>query len=127
MRNIIVAPQPLAVEAGAEVFKQGGNAIDAAVGAAFAQGVIDPSMTSIGGFGTMLIYSAPSKKVIEIGFHGTVPRRAKPDMFTPIGEEGTAPMATVREPRSTASCRRPKALARGVSEAHDAYAERPKG
>ncbi|MBI5968022.1 MAG: gamma-glutamyltransferase [Deltaproteobacteria bacterium] len=94
MRNIVVAPQPLAVEAGAEIFDQGGNAIDAAIGAAFVQGVIDPSMTSIGGFGTMLIYSAPSKKMTEIAFHGTVPRRAKPDMFVPLAEEGSAPLAT---------------------------------
>ena len=62
MRNAIVASQPLAVEAGAEIFEQGGKAIDSAVGAAFVQGVIDPSMTSIGGFGTMLFYWALAGK-----------------------------------------------------------------
>ncbi|MBW2305400.1 MAG: gamma-glutamyltransferase [Deltaproteobacteria bacterium] len=77
-KNIVVAPQPLAVEAGAEMFHQGGNAIDAAVGTAFAQAVIDPSMTSIGGFGTMLVYLASTKQVIEISFHGTVPGKAQP-------------------------------------------------
>lgn len=94
MQNVIVAPQPLAAEAGAEIFEQGGNAIDAAVGAAFVQGVIDPSMTSLGGFGTMLIYRTSAREDIEIAFHGTVPRRAEPDMFYPLSCGGTAPLAT---------------------------------
>jgi len=45
----IVAPQPEAVEAGAEVLERGGNAVDAALACAFVQGVVDPQMTGIGG------------------------------------------------------------------------------
>lgn len=131
MRNAIVAPQPLAVEAGAEIFEQGGNALDAAVGAGFVQGVVDPSMTSIGGFGTMLIYSAPAEKVVEIAFHGTAPRKARADMFTPMAEGGTAPLATgtylVKDYANQLgylACTVPGAV-QGLCQAHRAYGQLP--
>lgn len=121
----------MAVEAGAEIFEQGGNALDAAVGAAFVQGVVDPSMTSIGGFGTMLIYSAPAEKVVEIAFHGTVPRQAKADMFTPLAEDGTAPLATgtylVKDYANQLgylACTIPGAV-RGLCQAHQEYGRLP--
>jgi gamma-glutamyltranspeptidase/glutathione hydrolase len=50
MRGMIVAPQPAAVEAGASVLMQGGNAVDAAVTCAFVQGIVDPHSCGIGGY-----------------------------------------------------------------------------
>jgi len=50
MSSMIVAPEPAAVEAGAEVLQKGGNAIDAAVTAAFAQAVVNPQMCGLGGY-----------------------------------------------------------------------------
>lgn len=47
--GVVVAAQPLAAEAGAEMLRAGGNAADAAVAAAFAVSVVEPSMNSIGG------------------------------------------------------------------------------
>jgi gamma-glutamyltranspeptidase/glutathione hydrolase len=47
---MIVAPEALAVDAGAAVLAAGGNAIDAAATCAFVQGVVDPHDTSVGGF-----------------------------------------------------------------------------
>ena len=52
----IVAPQPEAAEVGAEVLRDGGNAVDAAVAAALVQTVVDPQMCGLAGFGTMQIY-----------------------------------------------------------------------
>ena len=51
MRGVVVAPQPLAAEVGAELLARGGNAFDAAIGTAFAQMVTDPQMCGLGGFG----------------------------------------------------------------------------
>ena len=47
--GVVVAAQPLAAEAGAQMLRTGGNAADAAVAAAFAVSVVEPSMNSIGG------------------------------------------------------------------------------
>ncbi|MGI9627170.1 MAG: gamma-glutamyltransferase family protein [Longimicrobiales bacterium] len=47
--GVVVAAHPLAAEAGARMLRAGGNAADAAVAAAFAVSVVEPSMNSIGG------------------------------------------------------------------------------
>ena len=58
MPNAIVAPQPLAVEEGAKVLMAGGNAIDAAVTAAFVQAIVSPQMCGIGGYALLTLHSA---------------------------------------------------------------------
>ena len=82
MKNAtIVAPQPEAVEAGAAVLERGGNAIDAALACAFVQGVVDPQMSGIGGFGSMHVYM-PGKGVHDIlEFYARAPLAATPDMW----------------------------------------------
>lgn len=50
MPGMIVAPQPIAVDEGAQVLRRGGNAVDAAVVCALVQGVLDPHSSSIGGY-----------------------------------------------------------------------------
>jgi gamma-glutamyltranspeptidase/glutathione hydrolase len=57
---MIVAPEPLAVEEGWRVLKEGGNAVDAAVAAALVQGVVNPQMCGIGGY-TLLNLFAPGE------------------------------------------------------------------
>ena len=54
---MISAPQPEAVEAGLRIFENGGNVIDAAIGAAMVQTVVDPQMCGIAGFGAMRMIS----------------------------------------------------------------------
>lgn len=82
MRNAtIVAPQPEAVEAGAHVLERGGNAVDAALACAFVQGVVDPQMAGIGGFGSMHVHM-PKKGVHDIlEFYARAPLKATPDMW----------------------------------------------
>ncbi|MEO5692492.1 MAG: gamma-glutamyltransferase family protein [Usitatibacter sp.] len=86
--GMIVAPQPEAVEAGALVLEQGGNAVDAAIVCALVQGVVDPQMTGIAGFGSMQIFM-PGRGVHEtIDFHARCPAAVRPDMWADklIGE-----------------------------------------
>ncbi|MCS7192389.1 MAG: gamma-glutamyltransferase [Armatimonadetes bacterium] len=82
MSGLVVAPQVLAVEEGVKVLKQGGNAIDASVTAALVQGVIDPQMCGIGGFGVALIYEAKKKQVHCISFHARAGSKVAPDMWS---------------------------------------------
>src|SRR5215207_6488971 len=55
-KQMIVAAQPEAAEVGATMLQDGGNAVDAAVACALVQGVVDPLMTGIAGFGSAGIY-----------------------------------------------------------------------
>ncbi len=50
MPGMIAAPQPLAVEEGAKVLMQGGNAYDAALACAFMQFILDPHSCGLGGY-----------------------------------------------------------------------------
>lgn len=58
MRGMVVCPEPPAVEAGRQVLEAGGNAVDAAVATAFAQGVANPLGCGIGGLAFIQVYSA---------------------------------------------------------------------
>jgi gamma-glutamyltranspeptidase/glutathione hydrolase len=65
MSGMIVAPQPLAVEAGARVLRAGGNAVDAAVVCAFAQTVLSPHSCGIGGYALLTIQSGAGAAVMD--------------------------------------------------------------
>lgn len=86
---MIVAAQPEAAEAGARVLMRGGNAVDAAMAAALVQGVVDPQMCGIAGFGSCHLY-LPGKGVHEcIDFHGNTPLAATPNMWSNLIEGET--------------------------------------
>ena len=69
-----------ASQIGLEILKKGGNAIDAAVGVAFALSVTHPSAGNIGGGGFMIIRLA-NGKVTTIDFREKAPKLATKDMF----------------------------------------------
>lgn len=85
---MIVTGQDLATQAGLEVMKKGGNAVDAAVTAAFVMAVTLPRAGNIGGGGFMLIYSAKTKEVTALDFWQKAPAAASRDMY--IGPDGKA-------------------------------------
>ena len=77
----IVAHHRLAAEAGAEIMEQGGNAVDAAVTAAFVMSVVEPFMSGIGGGGYMVIHLAERAGTLVVDFGMKAPAAARPDMF----------------------------------------------
>lgn len=81
MKGMVVAPQPDAVEEGIRVLRNGGNAVDAALSAALVQGVVDPQMCGVGGFGSLLYYHRASGEFHQIDFHGKAPSLTEPGMW----------------------------------------------
>ncbi len=77
-QGVVVAAQPLAAAAGARVLELGGNAADAAVAAAFAISVVEPSMNSIGGRNQILIRT-PDGHITGIDGTTTVPQGYDPN------------------------------------------------
>lgn len=83
---MIVAPQPEAVEEGALILKNGGNAVDAAIGCALVQTVVDPQMCGLSGFGTMQLYLPSLNHHGFIDFHTTAPASVREDMWRDLIE-----------------------------------------
>jgi gamma-glutamyltranspeptidase/glutathione hydrolase len=81
MNRIVVCPEPLAAYAGEEIFRQGGSAIDAAVATAYAQAVVSPAMTTIGGTGVMNLFHAPTGRHVILDFLGYPGSAVAEDMF----------------------------------------------
>ena len=78
--GMVVSSHKLASQAGIDVLKNGGNAIDAAVAVGFALAVVHPGAGNIGGGGFMVIRFADGSST-TIDFRETAPQLAGPDMF----------------------------------------------
>ena len=79
--GIVSAPQPEAVEAGAEALEKGGNAVDAAIACALVQTAVDPQMCGIAGFGCMHLFLPESGEHLLLDFQGRAPAGVRPDMW----------------------------------------------
>ena len=77
---MVVTEQHLASQAGINVLKNGGNAVDAAVAVGYALAVVDPCCGNIGGGGFMLIRMHDGRERF-IDFREKAPQRATRDMY----------------------------------------------
>jgi gamma-glutamyltranspeptidase/glutathione hydrolase len=82
LNGMVVSSQPLASQAGLEVLKRGGNAIDATVAMAAVLNVTEPMSTGIGGDAYIMIYLAKAKELKALNASGRAPYAATPDYFT---------------------------------------------
>ena len=75
----------LSVNAGIDMLKAGGNAIDAAVAATLVEGLVNPQMHTIGGECPMLIRLAGEARVIAVNGNTAAPMAATPQAFRARG------------------------------------------
>src|SRR5687768_15757234 len=78
---MVASSQPLASQAGLDILKRGGNAVDAAIAMAAILNVTEPNMTGIGGDAFMMVYSAKAKKLEALNASGRAPRALSIDHF----------------------------------------------
>jgi gamma-glutamyltranspeptidase / glutathione hydrolase len=84
--GMVVAQERLAAQIGADILRQGGNAVDAAVATGFALAVTYPRAGNIGGGGFMVIHSAERNEDIAIDYRETAPAATTRDIF--LGPDG---------------------------------------
>jgi gamma-glutamyltranspeptidase/glutathione hydrolase len=71
--GMVTTSQPLAAQAGLDVLKRGGNAIDAAVATAAVLNVVEPMMTGVAGDLFAIIYIAKENKLYTLNASGKAP------------------------------------------------------
>src|SRR5579871_2359349 len=79
-QELVISDSAIASRVGAEILRQGGNAVDAAVATGFALAVTHPAAGNIGGGGFMLVRMADGKAV-ALDFRETAPKAASRDMY----------------------------------------------
>ena len=73
MKGVIAAGSQPTIDAGAEILRAGGNAIDALVAASFAVAVGEPTVTSLVGGGMLVVRSARTGQVSVCDFFANAP------------------------------------------------------
>ena len=86
--HIIVAANPYAAQAGQEILRAGGSAVDAAIAAQMVLNLVEPQSSGIGGGAFILTFNAKTKAVESIDGRESAPAAARPDRFLlPDGKE----------------------------------------
>jgi gamma-glutamyltranspeptidase / glutathione hydrolase len=80
-RGILASSHIFASEAGLQVLREGGNAMDAAIAAAAVLAVVEPMMTGLGADAWMLYYDAKSGRVFALNGSGRSPKGLSREYF----------------------------------------------
>jgi gamma-glutamyltranspeptidase/glutathione hydrolase len=83
---VVAAAHPLAVDAGYDVLRRGGSALDAAIAVQMVLGLVEPESSGIGGGAFLLYWSEKDKTLRSYDGRETAPAAAKPDRF--LGSDG---------------------------------------
>lgn len=78
---MISAANPLAVQAGADILRAGGNAIDAMVAIQTMLGLVEPQSSGLGGGAFLVYFDAKSGKLTTLDGRETAPLNATPTLF----------------------------------------------
>jgi gamma-glutamyltranspeptidase/glutathione hydrolase len=93
--GIVATSQTLASAAGADILREGGDAVDAAIAANAALGVIEPMMNGIGGDLFAIVYDAKAKKLYGINSSGWAPQNLTIDFLKAKGISKSTPRKSI--------------------------------
>jgi len=77
----VAAANPLAVEAGLKILREGGSAVDAAVAVQAVLGLVEPQSSGLGGGAFMMVFDARTGEVTSYDGRETAPAAATPELF----------------------------------------------
>ncbi len=83
---MVAAADPRAVEAGLDVLRNGGHAVDAAIAVHAVLGLVEPQSSGLGGGAFMLVYERESGQMTVFDGRETAPAAIGPDLFQKDGE-----------------------------------------
>ena len=83
---MVATANPLATQAGYDVLRAGGNAIDAAIAVQLVLGLVEPQASGLGGGAFLLVHDARTGRLGAYDGRETAPAAAKPDRF--LGADG---------------------------------------
>lgn len=90
---MVAAADPLAVEAGLEMLRRGGSAVDAAIAVEVTLGLVEPESSGVGGGGFLIHYRASDEAIDAFDGREWAPAGATPDMFLIDGKPLTFELA----------------------------------
>ena len=79
--HMIAAANPHAAQAGLDMMRAGGSAVDAAIAAQLVLGLVEPESSGIGGGAFMLVYNPKTKRTTSFDGREMAPASATPGMF----------------------------------------------
>jgi gamma-glutamyltranspeptidase/glutathione hydrolase len=79
--GMVSSAHPIATEAGLEILQAGGNAFDAAVAVAAALNVVEPMMSGVGGYGTIVTFDSGTGRARFLNPSGRIPKSLDSDVF----------------------------------------------
>jgi len=80
-KGMVSSAHPIATQAGLDILSEGGNAFDAAVAVAAVLNVVEPAMSGMGGYGTIIIYDAKKDEARFLNPSSRIPRAVDSDVF----------------------------------------------
>jgi len=119
--GMVAAAHPDAVEAGLEVLRNGGDAVDAAIAVQTVLSLVEPQSSGIGGGAFMVRYDAATGQTVVYDGREMAPAAASEDLF--IGEDGE-PLGFVEAWRSGLSTGAPGVIAM-LAMAHEDHGQTP--
>lgn len=119
---MVAAANPLAVEAGLEALRKGGDAVDAAIAIQSVLGLVEPQSSGLGGGAFMLYYDAETQTLTAYDGRETAPASAGPDLF--IDPQTGEPLSHFEAVFSGHSVGVPGAVAM-LAMAHEDHGELP--
>ncbi len=128
--GVVAAQHRLAAEAGAQVLRAGGDAVDAAVATSFVIGVLEPWMSGPAGGGAMMLWRAGEEKAIAVNHGMRSPAGLKVEDFPLSGAGVAGDLFPWEQVIDDVNVQGAKAIAvpgvvDGLGQAHDRYGKVP--
>lgn len=128
--GVVAAQHRLAAEAGAEVLRAGGDAVDAAVATSFVIGVLEPWMSGPAGGGAMMLWRAEDGKAVALNHGMRAPKGLRIEDFPLSGAGVSGDLFPWEQVVDDVNVQGPKAIAvpgvvDGLGQVHGRFGRMP--